>query len=142
MFTLDHAISEWRRQMLVAGIKSPVPLEELEIHLREETERQMKSGLNEQKAFEISVQRIGQPKMLDSEFNKIEKVIMNKIAKISAGIIIILGGVALSIPAATKLRTVDPIINAWVLSLVLGNALAFVGAVLIFCPFNHKKRKA
>jgi hypothetical protein len=32
--------------MLAAGIETPLPLEELEIHLREEIERQVKSGLN------------------------------------------------------------------------------------------------
>ena len=47
--------------MLAAGIKTPVPLEELEIHLREEIERQMKSGLNEQKAFKIAVKKSAKP---------------------------------------------------------------------------------
>ena len=51
MFDLEQSIAEWRQQMLAAGIKTPVPLEELEIHLREEIERQMKSGLNEQTGF-------------------------------------------------------------------------------------------
>jgi hypothetical protein len=60
MFDLEKSIAEWRKQMLAVGIKSPVPLEELEIHLREEIERQIKSGLNEQNTFEISVQQIGQ----------------------------------------------------------------------------------
>jgi hypothetical protein len=55
-----------------AGIKSPVPLEELEIHLHEEIERQLKSGLNEQKAFEISVQAIGEATPLKIEFQKID----------------------------------------------------------------------
>ena len=58
--------------MLVAGIKSPVPLEELEIHLREEIEQQMKSGLSEQAAFHSSAQKIGQGKVLKNEFNKVE----------------------------------------------------------------------
>lgn len=35
MFDLEQSIAEWRRQMLAAGIKTPVPLEDLEIHLRE-----------------------------------------------------------------------------------------------------------
>jgi hypothetical protein len=142
MFDLEQSIAEWRRQMLAAGIKTPAPLEELEIHLRDEIERQLKSGTSPQQAFEISIQQIGQPKMLKREFNKIERIIMKKIVKISAGIVIILGGMALSIPAATQLRTVDPTINAWVLSLVFGNALAFIGAGLIFCPVNYKKSKA
>ena len=40
--------------MLAAGIKSPVPLEELKTHLREDIERQMKLGLQADKGFEIS----------------------------------------------------------------------------------------
>ena len=38
MFDLEQAIAEWRKQMLAAGIKAPVPLDELESHLREEVE--------------------------------------------------------------------------------------------------------
>jgi Na+/melibiose symporter-like transporter len=78
MFDLEQSIADWRRQMLAAGIKTPVPLEELEIHLREEIERQMKSGLNEQKAFEISVQQIGQSENIEIEFKKIERTFMKK----------------------------------------------------------------
>ncbi|MGH7976154.1 MAG: permease prefix domain 1-containing protein [Limisphaerales bacterium] len=64
--------------MLAAGIKTPVPLEELENHLREEIERQMKSGLSEQQAFEISVQRFGQSENIEIEFKKIERTFMRK----------------------------------------------------------------
>jgi hypothetical protein len=39
MFNLEQAISEWRRQMIAVGIKTPVPLEELESHLREDVEQ-------------------------------------------------------------------------------------------------------
>jgi hypothetical protein len=71
MFDLEQSIAEWRRQMLAAGIKTPVPLEELEIHLREEIEQQIKPGTNPQQAFENSVQRIGHANDLKSEFKKI-----------------------------------------------------------------------
>jgi hypothetical protein len=54
MFNLEQAISEWRRQMLAAGIKTPVPLEELELHLREEIERQIQSGASKQQAFAMA----------------------------------------------------------------------------------------
>ena len=54
--TSKQSIAEWRKQMLAAGIKTPVPLEELEIHLREEIERQMQSGMNEQASFISAVQ--------------------------------------------------------------------------------------
>jgi hypothetical protein len=70
MFDLEKSIAEWRRQMLGAGIKAPVPLEELESHLRDDVERQIQSGLNAQPAFENSVQRIGPPNKLKREFKK------------------------------------------------------------------------
>jgi hypothetical protein len=70
MFDLEKSIMEWRRQMMAAGIKTPVPLEELEIHLRDDVEQQMQSGLNAQQAFENSVQRIGHANDLKGEFKK------------------------------------------------------------------------
>src|ERR1035438_9065186 len=73
MFDLDQTISDWRRQMLAAGIKMPVPLEELEIHLREEIERHTRSGLNEAEAFQAAVEKIGQAHLLQKEFKKVEK---------------------------------------------------------------------
>jgi hypothetical protein len=73
MFNLDQAISEWRKQMLAAGIQTPVPLEELECHLREEIEQQMKSGTNVPLAFETAVRVIGKANMLKLEFKKVEE---------------------------------------------------------------------
>jgi len=70
MFDVEQSIADWRKQMLVAGIQTPVPLDELESHLREEIERQMKSGMNEQKAFPIAVERIGAGNLLKTEFKK------------------------------------------------------------------------
>jgi hypothetical protein len=104
MFNFEQSIAEWRQQMLAAGIKTPVPLEELEIHLREEIERQMKSGLSEQNAFEISVQHVGQPKVLEGEFKKDERTFMKRTVKIGAGIAGILIGMALTIPGSIQLR--------------------------------------
>jgi hypothetical protein len=74
MFNLEQSIADWRQQMLAAGIAKPVPLEELESHLREEIERQMKSGLslNEQEAFNFAIQKIGQAHMIQDEFKKVE----------------------------------------------------------------------
>jgi hypothetical protein len=74
MSDLEQSIANWCKQMLAAGIKSPVPLEELEIHLREEIERQIKSGKNEQYAFENAIKKMGHPKNLKTEFTKIPAV--------------------------------------------------------------------
>jgi hypothetical protein len=71
MFDLDQAVAEWRQQMLAAGIQSPVPLEELEVHLREDIERLMKSGRSEAEAFEAAILEIGQARAVQGEFKKI-----------------------------------------------------------------------
>lgn len=70
MFDLEQSITEWRKQMLAAGIKAPVPLEELEGHLREEIEQQMKSGLAEESAFHSAIQTMGQAGLLQAEFDQ------------------------------------------------------------------------
>jgi hypothetical protein len=72
MFDLEKSIAEWRRQMLAAGIKSPVPLDELEIHLREDLERRLEFGLSAQTAFPVAVERIGQGNLLKMEFKKVD----------------------------------------------------------------------
>jgi len=72
MFNLAQAILEWRRQMLAADIKSPVPLDELETHLRDEIEQQAKSGLSEAEAFKTAIQKIGRANTLQNEFKKVE----------------------------------------------------------------------
>jgi hypothetical protein len=71
MFNLEQSIVEWRQQMLAAGIKTPVPLEELESHLRDDIEQQMESGINVQRAFEDAIQQIGKANMLKNEFEKV-----------------------------------------------------------------------
>ncbi len=71
MFDLEKAIADWRKQMLAAGIRAPLPLEELENHLREEIEHRRKTGLEVQHAFEISAEHVGKARALNSEFKKI-----------------------------------------------------------------------
>jgi hypothetical protein len=70
MFNLERAISDWRREMKSAGIKTPTTLDELETHLREEIERQIKSGLTEVQAFVFATQQMGEAGMLKNEFQK------------------------------------------------------------------------
>jgi hypothetical protein len=70
MFDLEQSISDWRREMKSAGIKSPVPLDELENHLRDDVERQTKSGRTEAEAFDSAVGEMGRARELKSEFKK------------------------------------------------------------------------
>ena len=81
MFDIEKSISGWRRQMLAAGIKTPVPLEELEIHLRDEIERRTKPGSDEEETFNAAAKEIGQAHELRAEFAKIRKLELKEFMK-------------------------------------------------------------
>ena len=70
MFNLEQSIVDWRQQMLAAGIKTPVPLEELEIHLREDIEQQLHKGISAQIAFDAAVKQLGHAHVLRQEFRQ------------------------------------------------------------------------
>ena len=70
MFDLDKVIAEWRQQMRNAGLESPVPLDELEGHLRDDIQEQMRSGIDAQQAFEAAIERVGPAHALKAEFEK------------------------------------------------------------------------
>jgi hypothetical protein len=128
MFNLDPAIVEWRRQMLVAGIKTPVPLDELESHLRDDVDLQMRAGLNAERAFEVSVRQIGQAEMLKTEFNKNNHTkLMKRIALITLGIIGILVGMAFVMPAVAQYRHEGAMSHDEVWLLLPGAALTLGG---------------
>jgi hypothetical protein len=121
MFNLEQTIAEWRRQMRAAGIKTPVPLEELEIHLRDEIDQQMKSGLAEQEAFNSGVQKMGQAHALQNEFKKVgETKILNKyvMKKFIHGIILAVFGFGCLfvwgiLSLAPAVRRADPMLPAF-----------------------------
>lgn len=73
MFNLEEAIKEWRQQMIEAGVKSGEVLSELESHLREDVEREMRAGLSPQQAFELAAERIGGAHQLKGEFAKVNR---------------------------------------------------------------------
>ena len=127
MFDLEQSIADWRQQMLAAGIKTPVPLEELEIHLREEIERQMKSGLSGQEAFEISIRQIGQPKRLNNEFKKSERKYMKRNAIILLGVFNVLFGPAVFLPALAKYNREGVSDSDVVVSMMMGIIFTLVG---------------
>lgn len=73
MFNLEQSIAIWRRQMLDGGIKSHDVLDELESHLREDIEKQMREGAPTAQAFATAVERVGRADELKLEFGKIER---------------------------------------------------------------------
>ncbi len=139
MFDLEQSIVEWWQEMLAAGIKMPVPLEELESHLREEIERQVKSGISTQQAFEISIQQIGQPKMLKSEFKKSERTFMRRTLIVLLGIFGVLFGPAVFLPALAKYKHQQVWSSEVVVPMVIGIIIALVGVSIAIYGFKRHK---
>jgi hypothetical protein len=71
MVDLERSFADWRWQMLAAGLRTPELVEELELHLREEVEQQMRFGADPLEAFAAAVARMGSPVVLQREFRKI-----------------------------------------------------------------------
>ena len=82
MFNLEQSIANWRKEMLAAGIKSLSPLDELECHLREEIEKQLKLGTDRQQAFDMAVKAIGQGVELKKEFKKLGEPLDVRLVKL------------------------------------------------------------
>ena len=76
MFDLEQAIGNWRQRFATAGMNSPGVLDELEAHLREDIDRQVKSGLSVQQAFVNGLERLGEPEAIKAEFNKTRRTSM------------------------------------------------------------------
>ncbi len=128
---LESQIAEWRRQMLAAGIRSPVPLDELEEHLREDMEAQTCSGMDAQCAFKTAVQRIGPALELKSEFQKCPKTTSMKQNLINVLVIVsvLAIGAALIMPAVAKWHKDGTLAGANLGFFLLGTAIFAWGVV-------------
>jgi len=131
MFNLEQSIAEWRRQMITAGIKTPVPLEELESHLWEDMERRVRAGADKARAFQLAAQQIGRPESLQAEFEKnqnTERKYMKR-GLIIGGIIGVLVGMALVMPALAQYRHEGVMKNGEPWLFLIGSLLTLAGCV-------------
>jgi uncharacterized protein involved in exopolysaccharide biosynthesis len=67
MFNLESEIRKWRQSMAAAHL-TPETLAELEEHLREDIERQMRAGIDAVDALRAAMGRMGEPNALRQEF--------------------------------------------------------------------------
>jgi hypothetical protein len=134
MFDLEQSITDWRNQMLAAGIKTPVPLEELEIHLREEIEQQMRSGTEAQPVLEAAIQKIGRTDVLKNEFQKtnLPTVEETRIKVIAGGVLTLLVGFIMLWAAVVQSRDVGKMNYEAVGFSVLALILVFDGIAISF----------
>lgn len=103
----DPDIAAWRRQLIAAGIKRADVLDELESHLREDIERRARSGADTSQLFQRAVAQFGRPQLLKAEFDRVEKrerKYMKRGLMIGTGIVGVLVGMALVMPAVAQYR--------------------------------------
>lgn len=131
MFDLEQSITNWRRQMLAAGIKTPVPLEELEGHLRDDVEAQMDSGTDAQRAFAVAAHRIGPAVELKSEFQKANQNELMKRNLINLLVIVatLAIGMGLILPGVAKWRAHEAFTAFSITMPLIGVAIFAWGAV-------------
>ena len=143
MFNLEQAIADWRRKMLAVGIETPIPLEELELHLREEMERQVGNGKDDQQAFETAVEKVGQGGSIANEFLKINPYkSMNTIIKILLSVTAIVFGVVTVFPALAGLQRFVEIPNPLIIILILGTSVATIGVCVLLHTLATRLRRA
>jgi hypothetical protein len=94
MFDLEQAIAEWRERMAEGGITSAETLDELEAHLREEIERQVRTGAESKSAFEWSADRIGRASELKREFDRATPSGAVTIRRLKQMTVVMVGGYA------------------------------------------------
>jgi hypothetical protein len=100
----------------------------------------MKSELDEQNAFEVSAQQMGQPALLKREFKRSERIFMKKTLIILLGIFAILFGPGIFLPALAQHYHQGVSSSSVIVPMVAGIiiTLAGVGAAI----FGFRKRNA
>jgi len=67
---IEEQIIEWRRDLSASGFPSGQALDELESHLREEIQMQIRAGVDGSAAFRKAAEQLGESQVLTSEFRK------------------------------------------------------------------------
>jgi len=142
MFNLDHAIGEWRQQMHAAGIKTPDVLDELENHLREDIERRTQAGGDPKRMFELAAAQLGEPGALKMELDgaqKAERKNMKRGLMIGGGIIGVMVGMALVMPAMAQYRQMGAMRNEEPWLFLIGSLLTLAGCFATFRSFKKAR---
>ena len=143
MSDFESDIAQWRCQLFVTGIKDVEVLDELESHLREDIERRVRAGAGGSGAFREAVARLGRFQTLKTEFDKIEKrerKYMKRILMIGGGILGVLVGMALVMPAVAQYRQIGAMRNAEPWLFLIGSLMTLAGCYA--AARNLKKKRA
>jgi hypothetical protein len=143
-FDLEASIAEWRQRMLASGITTPVPLEELESHLRDDIEAQMEAGTDAPRAFASATTRIGPAMELRGEFQKANRIETMKrhIRETLLAIALIATLVGFLLPPIAKWKAHQPWNNVDIAGFAFGVILFLAGAAFTaVCALRRPKMR-
>lgn len=135
MFDREQAITEWRKQMLAAGINDPGVLNELESHLGEAMREQVQAGWSESAAFAAAARQVGQGSTLRSEFARAGESAHELLKRLLRA----LAGVP-NYQFATSMNTSNRYIESWwatylkAVALILPAFVLWAGACVFVVP--------
>jgi hypothetical protein len=116
--------------LLAAGISSPGVLDELEAHLREDMDRQMKLGTTAQQAFATALLTLGKAHSISVEFKKCNRA-SSIVEKLMIGICFVFVGFIIFLGAATVILC----FGSWQERVVA--AVAMVSSLLVACSWRY-----
>jgi len=136
MFDLERAIGEWRASMNASMPGQAETIDELETHLRDAVQQRVQSGQLTDAAWKASLQQLGTPQAIASEFGKLPPptLLLTRAMQVVAGLYIVLAVLAsfgvLRGFVAGRLSSLL-VVHVW--SIVLGySAMLAVGSVAIW----------
>jgi hypothetical protein len=133
MNNFEPDIADWRRRLVDAGIKRSEVLDELEGHLREDIERRVRSDGDVSQLFEKAAAQFGQPQSLKTEFDQIkERKYMKRGMMIGAGIVGVMVGMALVMPAVAQYRIDGAMRNSEPWLFLIGSLITLAGCLAGF----------
>ncbi len=89
MFDLNEAIAAWRSELSAGSVCGRSDLDELEAHLRDETDALQSRGLSGQEAFWIAAHRLGSAAALAPEYAKVDplRLWLSRLCWVAGGIL-------------------------------------------------------
>lgn len=75
MFSLEEALSQWKKNFLQQSLLAPDVVEEIEDYLREEFLIHQEKGIPDITVFRTSLEKLGQSNEMIIEYNKLEKTV-------------------------------------------------------------------
>ena len=142
MRNFEPDIADWRRQLIAAGIKSADVLNELESHLREDIERRIRDGGDAKRVFELATAQLGEPSVLKMELDgsqKSERKYMKRGLKIGGGIMGVMVGMALVMPAVAQYRQIGAMRNDEPWLFLIGSLLTLAGCFTAIHGFKKAR---